>query len=118
MACLCIDLFAEGNDFSSATIDRNRNLFYQKRVTRLVAAQMNEIISWLTHALQSRLNVGQSFVSNSSSAIFLLQIVADLAALYNTKIYLTDDARLTIHSRVSSLDSVATPRYAIRVSDE
>jgi hypothetical protein len=32
--CICIDLFADGNDFSWETIEKGRNIFYQKQMVR------------------------------------------------------------------------------------
>jgi hypothetical protein len=113
------DLFAEGGDFSEATIERNRNLFNQKQTAHTLTKQMNDLINRLTQSLQIHLNVAQSFVVNSSSTILALETVSSLVALANKQIHLTGSVRLSMPSQLSLVGSgaSASARYSIRVSD-
>jgi hypothetical protein len=113
------DLFAEGGDFSEATIERNRNLFNQKQTAHTLTRQMNDLITRLTQSLQIHLNVAQSYVVNSSSTILALETVSSLRALANKQINLTGSVRLSMPSQLSLNhgQSVVESRYSIRVSD-
>jgi hypothetical protein len=114
-----VDLFAEGQDFSRATIERNRNLYHQRQTAHAVSQEMNTLITQLTQSLQIHLNMGQSFVVNSSSTILALETVSSLAALSNKQINLTGDARLSIPSQlvIGSASRSTSVRYSIRVSE-
>jgi hypothetical protein len=112
------DLFAEGGDFSEATIERNRNAFNQKQTAHALTQQMNDLIARITQSLQIHLNVAQSFVVNSSSTILALETVSSLPALANKQIALTGDVRLSMPSQLSlaGVGVSASSRYSIRVS--
>lgn len=79
-----LDLFAEGDDFSRETIDRNRNLFYQRTLANDISTTMTESISLLTSALQIHLNVGQNFVVNTSQVMMSLETIS-VDSLRNSK---------------------------------
>ena len=71
-----IDLFADGDDFSSATIDRNRNLFEQKQLAMVIRDKVDQINTLLTQALNIHLNLGQSFVVNTSSTFMSIETLS------------------------------------------
>ena len=70
------DLFADGNDFSWATIVKGRNAYYQKQMADRVLSQAEETTSLLTDALNIHLNIGQNFTVNSSSTFLALRKVS------------------------------------------
>jgi hypothetical protein len=114
----CLDLFADGDDFSTATLDRNRNRFYQHKLSRQFTDQIDKIVARLTSTLQIHLNVAQSFMVNSPSAMLALHVVADLSALSNQQIHLTNSTRLSFPSRLNVSNANASiHRYTIRVSE-
>lgn len=82
---LAIDLFAEGDDFSAETIERNRNLYYQKELARQVSDQLNTATSLLTSMLNLHLNAGQNFTVNTAEVAMSLQTVS-LQSLTNQSV--------------------------------
>ena len=66
------DLFADGNDFSWATIIKGRNAVLQKQMADEVQRQVDEASSLLTDALSIHLNVGQNFTMSTSSTFIAL----------------------------------------------
>ena len=66
------DLFADGDDFSWATMIKGRNAFFQKQTADHVQNQVDEATSLLTDALSIHLNVGQNFTTNTSSTFLAL----------------------------------------------
>ncbi len=67
------DLFASGNDFSWETIEKNRNLYYQKQSANQITSQITETNSFLTAALNIHLNIGQISTINTSSVFMSLE---------------------------------------------
>ena len=63
------DLFADGNDFSSSTIEKGRNLFYQNELKDQIQSEMKELQMELNEGLNIHLNVNQTFLINSSSIV-------------------------------------------------
>ena len=68
----CKDLFADGSDFSWASIIKGRNAFFQKQMADQVHRQVDETTSLLTDALSIHLNVGQNFTMNTASTFLAL----------------------------------------------
>ena len=63
---MLVDLFVDGNDFSSEAVEKGRNLYYQKQLANQITNQVNEMISKLTSTLNIHLNIGQEFIMNTS----------------------------------------------------
>ena len=63
-------MFADGNDFSSSTIEKGRNLFYQNELKEKIQNEMKELQMKLKEGLNIHLNVNQTFLLNSSSIVF------------------------------------------------
>jgi hypothetical protein len=70
------DLFAQGDDFSAATIERGRNRYYQQQQASQVADLVTQTIAWITAALHVHLNVGQKSTSNTSSSSLSLETLS------------------------------------------
>ena len=70
---ICIDLFADGNDFSWETISRGRNIYYQKQLANRIINQANKIILLLTSSLNIHLNIGQNTIINTSNVFMSLE---------------------------------------------
>jgi len=70
---MCIDLFADGNDFSMETIEKNRNLYYQKQAAEQISNEVSQTLALLTSALNIHLNIGQNMMMNSSSLFMSLE---------------------------------------------
>lgn len=74
---MCItDLFSNGNDFSQATIDKNRNTYYQKQAANQIETQVKQILSLVTSSLNIHLNIGQNLFINTSEAFMSLETVS------------------------------------------
>ncbi|UJR16137.1 hypothetical protein I4U23_003048 [Adineta vaga] len=67
------NLFADGNDFSWETIQKNRNLYYQKQTAEKIRSQTKETTRLLTTALNHHLNIGQNITMNTSSVIMSIE---------------------------------------------
>ena len=68
-----LDLFADGDDFSLETIQKNRNIYYQQQLAGQISAQMTELTSLLTSTLNINLNIGQNFTLKTSQIIMTLE---------------------------------------------
>ena len=73
MDLLCIDLFANGNDYSPATIEEGRNVYYQQQLSQQIEREMNELKCELTNGINLHLNLNQSFHINTSDLIVSFQ---------------------------------------------
>ena len=73
MLSKCLDLFADGSDFSWQTIQNNRNSYHQQQLANQIISQMDELISLLTSSLNVHLNVGQDFSIDTSQVIMSLE---------------------------------------------
>ena len=101
------DLFADGDDFSSLTLERRRNLHYQQQLAHRINHQMVEIMSLLTSALKIHVNLGQqAHVNEPASLLFAYERVSG-DSLITKPIQLIGSARvwlplnITNHSVVS-----------------
>ncbi|CAF1635892.1 unnamed protein product, partial [Didymodactylos carnosus] len=52
-------LFAEYDDFSTETIEKNRNIYYQQQTADDISIQVEETLSMITNVLSYHMNVGQ-----------------------------------------------------------
>jgi hypothetical protein len=68
-----VDLFVVGNDFSSDSIEKARNLYYQNQLANQISSQVNAIKSKLTSALNIHLNIEQETIINTSSVFMSLE---------------------------------------------
>ncbi|UJR18137.1 hypothetical protein I4U23_005037 [Adineta vaga] len=68
------NLFSDGNDFSRETIEKNRNLYYQKQISNEILNQINKLISLITSSLNVHLNIGQDFLIDQSQVFMSLQM--------------------------------------------
>lgn len=71
-----VDLFVDGNDFSSESIERGRNLFYQKQLANEMTHRMNEILSLLSSSMNIHLNMGQHSIINTPNVYLSMEIVS------------------------------------------
>ena len=72
----CLDLFAEGNDFSWETIEKNRNRFYQQQQANQISSETDETIDLLTNALHIHLNLEQNLTFETPNAFMSLGTVS------------------------------------------
>lgn len=89
------DLFADGDDFSWETIEKNRNIYYQKQLANQILDQMNALISKITSAINIHLTLNQNFLVNTSE-VFLLIEKRTFQSLSNLKLEQTDNARMEL----------------------
>ena len=87
------DLFADGTDFSSSTIEKNRNIYYQKQQANAIIDQTIEIMSLLTNALKIHLNLGQNSTMNTPSIFMTLETLS-MESLSNKVIQSIGDAQI------------------------
>ncbi|UJR21041.1 hypothetical protein I4U23_024141 [Adineta vaga] len=67
------NLFADGDDFSWETMQKNRNTYYQKQLANKIMYQAKEIISLLSSILNIHLNIGQDIVMNTTQVFMSLE---------------------------------------------
>ena len=75
LAIRCLDLFAEGDDFSWETIEKNRNRFYQQQQANQISRETDETIDLLTNALHIHLNLEQNLTFETPNAFMSLDTV-------------------------------------------
>lgn len=77
------NLFADGDDFSWETIQKNRNLYYQQQDSNEVVDNTIDILSKSVNILNYHLNIGQTniIVSDSVSMITEKRTINDLNSL-------------------------------------
>ncbi|CAF3807836.1 unnamed protein product [Rotaria sp. Silwood1] len=71
-----LNLFADGNDFSIETIEKNRNVYYQKQLANQIKNQVNEIIALSTSSLNIHINIGQNLTINTSQTFMSLETLS------------------------------------------
>jgi hypothetical protein len=98
---MCSDLFANGNDFSSRTLQKQRNLYYQRQSAKQIASQTAETMSLLSSALKIHLNVGQN-LSVNTSAVFMSLETASVDSLSKKIIEQVAGAQIRLPSRLAS----------------
>jgi hypothetical protein len=110
---ICVDLFADGNDFSWETIQKNRNIYYQKQLANEIMNKMNEIVSLLTLSLNIHLNIGQDIIMNTSQAFMSLE-TKSLEYLSNKLVKQVGNAQIEFPSSFNANIS-NNPTISIRV---
>ena len=111
-----LDLFADGDDFSGATLDRNRNLFYQRRLANEVLTHMDDTISLLTSGLNRHLNLGQHFLVNTSSVFMLFERLSLESLLKKKQIRSLPDVCLLLPATFNvSFDPHIIPTLPVRL---
>ncbi|CAF0957173.1 unnamed protein product, partial [Didymodactylos carnosus] len=91
------NLFAEGDDFSWETIQKNRNIYYQQQTSVAVSSQADNSLSMITNVLSYHINIGQNTVINASAISISLQKTKS-SELTNITISQSDEARVTLPS--------------------
>ncbi|CAF1484404.1 unnamed protein product, partial [Adineta steineri] len=71
-----LNLFSDGNDFSIETIEKNRNIYYQKQLANQINSQVTEMISLLTSSLNIHINIGQNYLMNTSQSFVSLETIS------------------------------------------
>lgn len=97
-----LDLFAEGDDFSAETIEKNRNIYYQKQVAKEIFDQVTKTLSLLTSALNAHLNIGQNLTMSSSSMFVSLE-TQTLESISNKVIQQPGRGRIRIPANFTSI---------------
>ncbi|CAF1124779.1 unnamed protein product [Adineta steineri] len=92
-----LNLFSDGNDFSTATIDKNRNIYYQKQLANQINSQVTQMISLLTSSLNIHLNIGQSSLMNTSQSFVSLETIS-IASLKDRLVKQVENAQFNIPS--------------------
>ncbi|CAF4263664.1 unnamed protein product, partial [Adineta steineri] len=103
-----LNLFANGNDFSWGTIQKNRNIYYQEQLANQITNQMNDLKSLLTSSLNIYLNVGQNILINTSQVFMSLETKANeflsnkfTQSISNAQIQVPQNLNLTNNSKIS-----------------
>ncbi|CAF0947824.1 unnamed protein product [Adineta steineri] len=71
-----LNLFSDGNDFSIETIEKNRNIYYQKQLANQINSQVTQMISLLTSSLNIHINIGQKYLMNTSQSFVSLETIS------------------------------------------
>ncbi len=108
------DLFASGNDFSWETIQKNRNIYYQKQLANEIINQMNEVVSLLSSSININLNIGQNSKINTSQVFMSLERQS-LESLSNKLVRQVGNAQIQLPENFNSNLSTNS-KISIRVS--
>ncbi|CAF1272127.1 unnamed protein product [Adineta ricciae] len=100
-----LNLFADGNDFSWETVEKNRNLYYQKELANQILDQMNTLISKITSAMNIHLTLNQNLLVNTSE-VFMLIEKRTLQSLTNIKLEQTENAHIQLPTNLYNNSSV------------
>ena len=92
-------MFADGSDFSWETIDKNRNLYYQNQLAQQILNEYEETMRLISSSLNIHLNIGQSFVTNTSQAFMSIEAVS-INSIANKLIRQSDDAQIQLPTNV------------------
>jgi hypothetical protein len=72
---LCLDLFADGGDFSWQAIQRGRIRYYQRQLANQIQLKNTATLALLTDALHIHLNVGQNMTMDTPRLFMSLETV-------------------------------------------
>ena len=118
---LLADLFADGDDFSTATIERRRNLFEQNKLKETIENEMQALSLILTAGLNIHLTLNQTSLINTSSIVvstvklpissFLNQTLSDQQVTFPSQVNLSANQSQSLQVRLFSLRRNETPLY-------
>ncbi|UJR24498.1 hypothetical protein I4U23_005873 [Adineta vaga] len=91
------NFFANGDDFSMETIEKNRNIYYQKQMANEIGNKFSQTLSSITNILQLHLNIDQKILINTSSIIYSLEKIS-IYSLSNKFIELSSNSRIKFPS--------------------
>lgn len=106
-------LFADGTDFSWDTIQKGRNLYYQKQTAEAIQNQASQTTALLTSALNHHLNIGQNATTNTSS-VFMSVKTLSLQSIENTLIRPVGNVQIQLPSTLIS-NETANQTVSLRV---
>ncbi|CAF4314113.1 unnamed protein product, partial [Adineta steineri] len=92
-----LNLFSDENDFSTETIEKNRNIYYQKQLANQINSQVTQMISLLTGSLNIHLNIGQKYRMNTSQSFVSLETIS-IASLKDRLVKQVENAQFHIPS--------------------
>jgi hypothetical protein len=101
-----LDLFADGNDFSWETIQKGRNIYYQKQMSNQINDQIIKIISFLTSSSNIHLNLGQTSSTNTSQIFMSLEKML-FQSLKNNQIFVSAKLNSTVNDNDTTLVRVS-----------
>jgi len=71
-----IELYSDEKSISYETIQKNRNIFYQKRLANEIQEKVKKIISLLSLSINIHLNLEQNFIINTSEVFSSLKTLS------------------------------------------
>ncbi|UJR19382.1 hypothetical protein I4U23_022512 [Adineta vaga] len=80
-----LKLFVDENHFSMEIINNNRNEYYQKKLTKQITNEVNQIITLVTNSLNIHLNIDQKFEINTEEIFVLLETIS-ISSIFNKKL--------------------------------
>jgi hypothetical protein len=89
------------NDLSWEIIEKDRNIYYQKKLANEIMRQVNEMISLLTSILNIHLNIGQNLTINTSEVFMSLETVT-MNSFLNKQIQQVGNAQIHIPTNFTS----------------
>ena len=96
-----LGLFLDGNDFSYDAIEKGRNQYYQKQLANQLASQANQILSLLSSALNTHLNIGQKSIINTPNVYMSMETIS-MNKLSNKNIQQVGSAQIQLPSQFNS----------------
>ena len=112
---LRLDLFPDGNDFSWETLERNRNIYQQKKFSNEMTTKITQMISLLASTLNLHINIGQNAQINAPEVFMSIETLSS-ESLSNKSIKQVSNASIqfpmnftTIENQIISLRSMIKP---------
>jgi len=91
------NLFADGDDFSWETIQKNRNLYYQQQSSNQIIQQVEDTLSKAVNILSYHMNVGQTNTISTDSISMITEKVT-MSNLSSLTISQADGAKIILPS--------------------
>ncbi|CAF1313923.1 unnamed protein product [Adineta ricciae] len=92
-----LNLFGDGSDQSWNSLEKSRNLYFQKQTANEVSLLTTQTMSLLTASLNIHLNIGQNLNMNTASVCLSLEITS-IDALVNKSVKQTSTSQIRMPS--------------------
>ena len=94
-------VFLDGNDFSQEAVEKGRNEYYQKQLANQLTTKVNEILSFLSSAMDIHLNIGQRSTINTANAFMSIETIS-ADGLLNKNIEQVGHAQIQLPAQFNS----------------
>ena len=90
-----LDLLSDGQDFTWESLERDRNIYQQKKLSNEISRKVQKMISLLTSTLNLHINIGQHCQINTSDVFMTMETLSN-QSLSNKSIEQISNARVQL----------------------